>query len=249
MKYQANIKEHKGKTYKVQVTKSGPYMIHGNLPLEKNIVISSRLSVAEEWKTGTRYETPEVYAICRCGHTKTPPFCDGAHEKIGFKGEETVINKKFFDDPSITTGPELTLIDALDLCIGARFCHKGGGVWKLTRESDDPAKKELAIKEACYCPSGRLVQYDNKTSEPIEPDFEPSLGIMIDPATDTSGPLWVKGYVPIISAEGTIYERRNRVTLCRCGRSSMKPFCDGKHLTIHFSDIKEKDPGESESHG
>ena len=32
-----------------------------------------------------------------------------------------------------------------------------------------------------------------------------------------------------ISAEGKLYEVRNRVTLCRCGKSTNKPFCDSSH--------------------
>ena len=36
----------------------------------------------------------------------------------------------------------------------------------------------------------------------------------------------------IESAGGTEYEVRNRVTLCRCGRSRNKPFCDGSHITV-----------------
>jgi CDGSH-type Zn-finger protein len=237
--YHAKIKDHDDKSYKIVVVKNGPYIVYGNLPLAKDIAISSRLGVAEEWQKGSTIPTPETYSICRCGHTKTPPFCDGHHKEIHFEGTETVVHEKFFKDPSLTKGPELTLHDSLYLCIGARFCHKGGGVWKLTQQSDDPANKELAIKEACNCPSGRLIEYDNMTNEPFEPDFEPSLSITIDPATKTCGPLWVKGYVPIISAEGTTYEIRNRVTLCRCGKSDIKPFCDGRHVSMRFCDMKE----------
>jgi CDGSH-type Zn-finger protein len=241
LSYLAEKTNSENKSYKIVVTKNGPYLIYGNLPMVKEIVVSSRLGVAEEWRKGATIPTSEIYSICRCGQTKKPPFCDGTHSLINFNGKETVVHKKFFKDPSITKGPELTLLDSIDLCIGARFCHKGGGVWKLTQHSDDPANKELAIKEACYCPSGRLIEYDNTTNEPIEPDFEPSLSITIDPATKTSGPLWVKGNVPIISAEGSLYEIRNRVTLCRCGKSDIKPFCDGKHVSIRFHDISEDD--------
>ncbi len=235
----AKFKNSENKTYQIVVTKNGPYIVYGNLPLSKDITVSSRLGVAEEWKKGSSIATPEVYSICRCGNTKKNPFCDGSHTSTNFDGTETEMHKQFFKDPSLTQGPELTLHDSLYLCIGARFCHKGGGVWKLTQQSDDQEKKSLAIKEACNCPSGRLIEYDNLNNEPIEPDFEPSLGIIIDPATNTTGPLWVKGYVPILSAEGTAYEIRNRVTLCRCGKSDTKPFCDGKHVNIRFRDISE----------
>ena len=64
----------------------------------------------------------------------------------------------------------------------------------------------------------------------IEPDFEPSIGLVMDTQAGKMGPLWVRGGIPIESADGKTYEIRNRVTLCRCGKSSNKPFCDGSHL-------------------
>jgi CDGSH-type Zn-finger protein len=39
----------------------------------------------------------------------------------------------------------------------------------------------------------------------------------------------VRGEIPIQSADGKIYRIRNRVTLCRCGKSLNKPFCDSSH--------------------
>ncbi|MGH9998927.1 MAG: CDGSH iron-sulfur domain-containing protein [Nitrosopumilaceae archaeon] len=39
-----------------------------------------------------------------------------------------------------------------------------------------------------------------------------------------------------IVTDGTQYEKRNRVTLCRCGASSNKPFCNGSHASIKFND-------------
>jgi CDGSH-type Zn-finger protein len=46
----------------------------------------------------------------------------------------------------------------------------------------------------------------------------------------------VKGGVAVESADGEAYEARNRVTLCRCGRSNNKPFCDGTHVDVRFND-------------
>jgi CDGSH-type Zn-finger protein len=50
-----------------------------------------------------------------------------------------------------------------------------------------------------------------------------------DPFLGVNGPIWVRGEIPIQSADGKIYEVRNRVTLCRCGKSLNKPFCDSSH--------------------
>ena len=44
-----------------------------------------------------------------------------------------------------------------------------------------------------------------------------------------SGPLFVRGGIKVLDSRGEPYEIRNRVTLCRCGRSSNKPLCDGSH--------------------
>ena len=37
-------------------------------------------------------------------------------------------------------------------------------------------------------------------------------------------------------ADGSAYEIRNRVALCRCGASGNKPFCDGSHVSSGFND-------------
>ena len=47
-----------------------------------------------------------------------------------------------------------------------------------------------------------------------------------------AGPLWVTGGIPIERADGEPLERRNRVTLCRCGLSGQKPLCDGTHRGV-----------------
>jgi len=90
----------------------------------------------------------------------------------------------------------------------------------------DPDAKQKAIEEACDCPSGRLVARE-KNGKAIEPAFKPSIGLVEDIQAGKMGPLWVRGGILIEAADGTPYEIRNRVTLCRCGK---KPFCDGRHL-------------------
>ena len=75
-----------------------------------------------------------------------------------------------------------------------------------------------------------MVSDKEATGDVLEPEFEPSIGLVEDIQAGKMGPLWVRGGIPVESADGFTYEIRNRVTLCRCGKSSNKPFCDGKHL-------------------
>ena len=130
----------------------------------------------------------------------------------------------------------MSLTDAEALCAFARFCDPHGQVWNLVTETDHPSSRKHFIDEASNCPAGRLVVRDNATSKPIEPEYEPSIGLIEDPANECSGPLWLRGGVPVIGADGFEYEVRNRVTLCRCGASQNKPFCDGTHVSIKFND-------------
>jgi CDGSH-type Zn-finger protein len=46
----------------------------------------------------------------------------------------------------------------------------------------------------------------------------------------------VTGSVEVVGADGRPYERRERVTLCRCGASRNKPFCDGSHDVADLGD-------------
>ncbi len=221
---------------KIKIVKDGPYLVSGSLPMKKEIIVCSDKGIPEEWGEGEKYPKKESCALCRCGKSENMPYCDGAHSSIKFNGTETASRKKYLEQAKKTDGPELVLTDVENLCAIARFCEKDGGVWNLTRASNIPAAKEQAIKEACNCPAGRLVAWDKRTGKAIEPDLEPSLSLVEDPSEGVSGPIWVKGGVPIESSDGTKYEIRNRVTLCRCGRSTNKPFCDGSHIDAKFND-------------
>jgi hypothetical protein len=77
---------------------------------------------------------------------------------------------------------------------------------------------------------------DKRTGQTVEPNLPQSIGVVEDPSKQCSGPLWIRGGIPVESASGERYETRNRVTLCRCGQSSNKPFCDGTHAATGFDD-------------
>ncbi len=215
---------------KVIVSGNGPYLVSGNLPMMDEFITVDRNGFALGWKKGKSYPQKENYALCRCGHSTNKPYCTGAHAEKGFNGRETASRKKYLDQAGKITGPELVLTDARPLCSSAGFCGRDKGTWKLTEESDNRRSKKLAIQQACNCPSGRLVVWDKKTGKAIEPKHKPSVSIVEDPGAGASGPIWLKGGIPVESANGAKYEVRNRVNLCRCGKSMNKPFCDGRHL-------------------
>lgn len=56
--------------------------------------------------------------------------------------------------------------------------------------------------------------------------------LRIDP--QLNGPLRVRGNLEIVSGTGRVVARVTSATLCRCGGSATKPFCDGTHAKIGF---------------
>ena len=215
--------------YSIKVSKNGPYLVLGDVPLlEKIIKYDSRWDTCE-WQDSKTYPRQDQYALCRCGQSHTKPFCDGTHLKVKFDGTETASHVVYRDQAAVLDGPALKLADAKILCASARFCHRAGGIWNIIQTSNNPGDKKIAIEEAADCPSGRLVVYDKETGKPIEPTFEPSIVLIEDPSMNVSGPLWIRGGILITSSDDIAYEIRNRVTLCRCGKSQNKPFCDSSH--------------------
>ena len=188
---------------KIRVNKNGPYLVSGGIPLSKHTIGIDAAGYSFEWREGKKYPSRENYALCRCGHSKTKPFCDGTHLKVNFDGTETASRQPYLAQARKILGPTLDLTDAQELCAAARFCDRAGGIWRLTRQSDDQEAKRTAIEEAGNCPSGRLVVWD-KEGKPIEPSFEPSIVVVEDPQEGMSGPIWVRGGIPVESADGKI---------------------------------------------
>lgn len=229
---------------KIKVMHNGPYIVTGNVPLTEKIIVP--VGEHYEYQEGQQYPRKESYALCRCGKTKTPPFCDGSHQKGETSrtiGRETAPRNTYLERASKLEGPGLDLLDD-DRCAFARFCHREeGNVWEMIKKSDNPQYRDAAIKAASDCPTGRLVAVD-KQGNLLEPDYEPALEILQDPQKKVSGPLFVKGKIPIESSDGYIYEVRNRAALCRCGWSTNKPFCDAMHVSFKYQDKKDSESGE-----
>ena len=217
------------KSQRISISKDGPYLVSGKALLRIQEITPNREGLSWDWTPGKTFEIKNDYALCRCGESKTKPFCDGSHSQVGFDGEETASRSSYAEQAEQIDGPAMVLSDAEKLCAFARFCDPGGKIWSLIEQTENPEVRKLVVREAMHCPAGRLVLHDKKTGEDLEEPREPAIGIVEDPALGCSGPLWVEGGIALQSADGTTYETRNRVTLCRCGRSDNKPFCNGSH--------------------
>jgi len=181
--------------------------------------------------TGDPCETIAGVALCRCGGSQNKPFCDGTHGKNGFKDEKLTdgsANKR-----EHYPGKKITINDNRGVCAHVGNCTDNlKSVFKLDEEpwiDPDGASVEAIIEVIKTCPSGAL-SYSIDGVEHKNYEREPMVTILKD------GPYAVTGGVELLDqpmAEGTSNEH---YTLCRCGGSKNKPFCDGTHWHIGFKD-------------
>jgi CDGSH-type Zn-finger protein len=199
----------------IRVSENGPYLVEGGLEV-RNV-------------DGQALDAPERYALCRCGGSSNKPFCDGTHLKIGFDGTESADSGPIAARQDSYTG-EVTINDDRSVCAHAGFCTDNlSAVFKLGEEpwiDATAADVGAIVAQVNQCPSGALtVTVDG---QPAEDELEP--GVMPVP----NGPYRVSGGVQVLASDDAPYEVRNRQTLCRCGGSSNKPFCNGTHWHIGF---------------
>jgi CDGSH-type Zn-finger protein/uncharacterized Fe-S cluster protein YjdI len=127
----------------VEPTRGGPLVVRGDLEILR--------------ADGTLLLRDTRVALCRCGHSRNKPFCDGSHRETGFDDRGEVFE---------------------------------GGVKPGDAEFRDPH-------------------------------------LRITPSAD--GPLLLAGPVTVRSADGRVALEGGKASLCRCGQSRNKPFCDGSH--------------------
>ena len=210
---------------KIKVGKNGPYLVNGNVPLIEESTVIGADAEPEKWIKTNSYPQQENCSLCRCGASQNKPFCDGTHTAINFDGTETAAKEANTLKKEKTRGKTINITYIESFCSIARFCHAAGDAWHLVKHSDNPESKAKVLEEAANCPSGALEAWE-KSGQIIEPTLNQEISVTEKP----SGPLWIKGGIEIEAADGQVYEKRNRVTLCRCGKSQNKPFCDGKHV-------------------
>lgn len=224
---------------RIKVTKNGPYLVRGLNEITEKFIMPDEEGASSDYKNGQTYANlKEPIALCRCGKTKNMPFCDGMHEHTEFDGITTAPHMPIMDGVKLYRGENYTLADNELYCAFARFCDALGRVWNLIESG--PQAEPTALKVAHKCCAGRLMIIDNQTNEVIEPNLPYEISVLQDPAIGVSGPIYAQGGIEIEDENGKTYEVRNRQTVCRCGASDNKPFCNGAHASIRFNDGKIK---------
>jgi CDGSH-type Zn-finger protein len=181
------------------------------------------------WSRDATLDAPDRYLLCRCGQSSHKPYCDGTHARARFDGTETAPVEPSEDRRARAVGVGITLSDDRMLCTRAGFCgNHVEKVWDQIERTEDSLVRFDVIQRVERCPSGRLA-YELK-----EGAFEPDLPEAV--AVTQNGPYWVTGGIPVTMSDGRTLEVRNRVMLCRCGKSSNKPLCDGSHAVARFQD-------------
>jgi len=184
-----------------------------------------------DWAPFEPLQAEADYALCRCGRSATKPFCDDTCAGLVWDSAETADRAPRATRARVFAGQGVVMTDDHALCTHAGFCgDRFTSVWQMVRHTDDPVVRERMQAMIDRCPSGTLAHAVDREADNDEPVFELGIGVIKD------GPLWIRGGISVQSADGVTYEVRNRMTLCRCGNSSNKPFCDGSHYDHDFRD-------------
>jgi CDGSH-type Zn-finger protein len=224
----------------IEVRENGPYVVHGDISLVRKRRITGEKGEAIAWQKTNTHKTDTIYELCRCGKSATKPFCDGTHDRIDFNGTETATTQLIGERQEILQGDGVRVKVDNSYCMHAKFCfNQNASIRKLiTKRSDDNSKVNLSAM-VDKCPSGTFVyelEVEGQYQE-IESDLPKQIVIIsADNSESTAGPIWINGKIPIKRADGKPLETRNRMTLCRCGESKNKPFCDGSHAKIDFKE-------------
>jgi CDGSH-type Zn-finger protein len=167
--------------------------------------------------------------LCRCGRSTHKPFCDGSHVTSGFSSKSD-ISKEILQTYK---GKEITVNFNRSICAGASECVKGlNSVFRSGDGSNwifpDEESPEKIIKTISLCPSGALSYTINGNTQ-IDSRLKPKISIV------KNGPYKVEG-IALSGMNIPTNFSTTKYTLCRCGFSQNKPYCDYSHAQNKWKD-------------
>ncbi|HKX21408.1 MAG TPA: CDGSH iron-sulfur domain-containing protein [Nitrososphaeraceae archaeon] len=220
---------------KIRPLPNGPYYLINDM--ESKVVENLKNS------KGELLSTIVGIALCRCGKSNNKPFCDGTHSIIGFSTKNVNLNENDTNKLTIKNkrrdyvGKEITIHDNRRICSHAKECVNNlPSVFKLGSKpwiDSDGSKVQDIINTVRKCPSGALSYSigDIEYRDPKE-QRDPIVTVL------KNGPYYITGGIDLIGENIEFGEgaSKEHYTLCRCGASENKPFCDGTHGIINFKD-------------
>jgi CDGSH-type Zn-finger protein len=201
----------------ITFTKYSPYMVSGLTNFTNS--------------KGENLKASPVISLCRCGESKAKPCCDGSHTAKGIDGEKKPGRIK--DKVHNFVGKEITIHDNRGVCSHDGACVDGlPAVFEKGRipwiKPDAAGVREI-VDVIEKCPSGAL-SYTIGHSVCNALDREPAVKVA------KNGPLEITGWIALKDDMDSKPQSAEHYTLCRCGASKNKPFCDGSHHDIKFID-------------
>lgn len=182
---------------------------------------------------GEKLEATPVMSLCRCGLSQNKPCCDGSHAEKGIDGEKKPDRVK--DKLRDFKGKDITIHDNRGVCSHDRSCvtllpsvfRRGEKRWIRPDEAGVSEIVDVIEK----CPSGAL-SYSIGHRKCTELDRPPAIKVA------KNGPLEITGGILLKDDLSSKPQSPEHYTLCRCGGSKNKPFCDGSHWDNEFEDEK-----------
>jgi len=140
------------------------------------------------------------------------------------------------------TNNEVTIVWKPKTCIHSTICWKG--LIEVFNPRERPwvkmqgADTQRIIEQVRQCPSGALSYFMNadeiKVAEPEQVVAATSNITKVE--VTPNGPYLIKNECLIVHSDGKEEIKSGTVALCRCGASANKPYCDGSHRKIEFTE-------------
>jgi uncharacterized Fe-S cluster protein YjdI/CDGSH-type Zn-finger protein len=135
------------------------------------------------------------------------------------------------DVRKVYRGRDIEVSFDLDICVHIGECLRGQSqVFQLNRRPwilSDLAEADEVAEVVRRCPSGALLY--KRLDDGPEEDSDGTATV----TPIRNGPLMVTGKIEVRREDGSV-EILPRATLCRCGESQHKPFCDNRHIAAGF---------------
>lgn len=204
---------------RIRATQDGPYVVEE----------CSELTASQ----GDAIPIDPYVHLCRCGKSRNKPFCDNTHVEYGFRSHK--IGGRQPDRVDRYEGKQITILDNRGVCSHRGHCttnlpdvFRGGTEPWIDPDAADPKEIARVIR---MCPSGALsYEWQGERFS----DWSDTQRLELS----KNGPIEVTGTVELHDEEGSSPQTGDHYTLCRCGGSKNKPFCDGTHWYNGFRDEK-----------